>query len=191
MYRGNSLDQRSKLILSVGHVIPVRNRLALVKALPHILKVHPDAKLRILGSIYQDGFLQLAKKLGVEHAIETPGAIPSSEIPNELSKAAIEVHDIQGYGISIASLEAMALGVPCLMATDFDYFPHAPMKPGYHFIQVSSESSNELSTAIIESFDDPVQANLIGQQGSKYVRENFDVKEIVKKHEAEYISILN
>jgi 1,2-diacylglycerol 3-alpha-glucosyltransferase len=183
-------DPREKIVLSVGHVIPVRNRIALVKALPAILGVHPDAKLRILGNVYQDGFLQLAKKLGIEHAIETPGAIASSEIPNELYKASIEIHDIQGYGISIASLEAMAIGVPCIMATEHDYFPHAPMKPGYHFIQVSSEDYNEISDAVIASLNNLEKINHIGQQGSKYVRENFDIKEIVKKHESGYISIL-
>jgi 1,2-diacylglycerol 3-alpha-glucosyltransferase len=186
----SDLSKSEKLILSVGHVIPVRNRLALVNALPAILKAHPEAKLRILGNIYQHDFLQLAKEIGVDHAVETPGAIPSSDIPKELSKAAIEIHDIQGYGISIASLEAMAMGVPCLMAIDIHTFPHAPMKPGFHFIQVSAENSLEISAAVIEALSDPVKTNKIGQQGSRFVREKFDIKDIVKKHEAGYISIL-
>lgn len=186
-----SVDKNQKLILSVGHVIPVRNRLALVKALPAILKAHPEAKLRILGNVYQHDFLQLANELGVDYAIETPGAIPSSDIPKELSKAAIEIHDIQGYGISIASLEAMAMGVPCLMATDIDYFPHAPMKPGYHFVQISPQNTLEISAAIIEALSDPVKTKKIGEQGSRYVREKFDLKDIVKKHEAGYLSILD
>ena len=32
------------LILSLGHVIPLRDRLALVEALPTILAKHPDTK---------------------------------------------------------------------------------------------------------------------------------------------------
>jgi glycosyltransferase involved in cell wall biosynthesis len=186
-----SLGKSQKLILSVGHVIPVRNRLALVNALPAILKAHPDAKLRILGNVYQHDFLRVAKEIGVDHAIETPGAVPSSDIPKELSMAAIEIHDIQGYGISIASLEAMAMGVPCVMATDNDYFPHAPMKPGFHYIQVSPQNSLEISDAVIEALSDPVKTIEIGRHGSRYVREKFDIQDIVKKHEAGYISILN
>jgi glycosyltransferase involved in cell wall biosynthesis len=183
--------QQTKLILSVGHVIPVRNRLALVSALPRILEAHPNAKMRILGNIYQDEFLSLAQKLGVEQAIETPGAIPSSQVPFELSKAAVEIHDIQGYGISIASLEAMAFGIPCIMATDADYFPHAPMTAGFHFIQVKKEDSDEIANQVIYALDHPEESMLIGRQGSIFIKENFNIEAIIDKHLAAYSDLLN
>ena len=174
--------EQSKVILSIGHVIPVRNRLAIVRALPRILEIYPNTKLRILGNVYQDGFMRLAKKLKVDHAIEAPGAVASAEIPNELSRAALEIHDIQGYGISIASLEAMASGVTCVMATDLDYFPHAPMIPGFHFIHVSSENSHEIADAVIQTFDNSENSNRIAKQGSEYVRKNFNIADIVNSH---------
>src|SRR5207249_4154214 len=53
------------IILSTGHVIPLRDRLALVEAMPAVLREVPDAKLLVVGGIYYDAFLRRAAELGV------------------------------------------------------------------------------------------------------------------------------
>ena len=45
------------LIVSLGHVIPLRDRVALVEALPAVLAKHPRTKVIIAGRVYYDAFL--------------------------------------------------------------------------------------------------------------------------------------
>src|SRR4051794_4736763 len=75
------------IILSTGHVIPLRDRLALVEAMPTVLAKVPDAKLLVVGGVYFDAFLRRAADLGVAESVITTGAVPKSDIPHYLAAA--------------------------------------------------------------------------------------------------------
>jgi glycosyltransferase involved in cell wall biosynthesis len=111
------------VILSVGHVIPLRDRVRLVRALPQVLAKLPDAVVLVVGQVYYDAFLKLADQLGVAHAIHAVGPVPKAEIPDYLAAADVETHDLDGYGLGTASLESMAAGTPVVAALRPDNFP--------------------------------------------------------------------
>ena len=52
------------MILSVGHVIPLRDRLALVEAMPALLATFPDLVVVVVGRIYDDRFVRRAGARG-------------------------------------------------------------------------------------------------------------------------------
>ncbi len=81
------------LIVSLGHVIPLRDRLMLVEALPKVLDRHPHAKLLVVGQVYFDKFLERARELDVGHAVLAIGPVPKSEVPDYLAAADVETHD--------------------------------------------------------------------------------------------------
>ena len=56
------LGDRS-IILSFGHVIPIRSRVPLVQALPHIVERFPDVCVLVVGEVYYDEFQRLAGEL--------------------------------------------------------------------------------------------------------------------------------
>jgi glycosyltransferase involved in cell wall biosynthesis len=170
------------VILSIGHVIPIRNRITLIEALPKVLEAFPNVKIKIIGNVYQESFLEKARKLNVLDRIEALGACPSHEIPTYLRQATLEIHDVQGFGVGIASLEAMYAGVPTIMATDLDYFPHAHLIPDTHFIRTVPNDPAKLASSIIGALHNDDLLARISAEGQKYVAKNFDFKEIAIQH---------
>ncbi|GAA3861234.1 glycosyltransferase family 4 protein [Saccharothrix violaceirubra] len=166
------------LIASLGHVIPVRDRLNLVEALPKVLAAHPDTKVMVIGGLYFTAFLDRAKELGVDHALICTGTLPKPEIPGLLAAADMEVHDLQGFGIGIASLEAMAAGTPTVMAERADYFPGVAMTNGTESLLTKPGDHQGLADAINSLIDDPSLAEKVGEAGRQWVFENFDMPKI-------------
>lgn len=170
------------VILSVGHVIPVRDRVTLFEALPSIINVFPKVHVRVIGSVYHDECIKIAEKLSLLDHISFVGAIPSSQVSKELELATLEIHDVQGFGVGIASLEAMAAGVPTVMAVDTEYFPHATLVPNLHFIQSEPNDSISLSNAVLKALSDPSLLEKVSIQARDYVKNNFDIKVVVDAH---------
>ncbi|MFD1147618.1 glycosyltransferase family 4 protein [Saccharothrix hoggarensis] len=166
------------LIASLGHVIPVRDRLNLIEALPMILEKHPDTKVMVVGGMYFTAFLDRAKELGVDHALICTGTLPKPEIPGILAASDLEIHDLQGFGIGIASLEAMAAGTPTVIAERGDYFPSATITNGIESLLVKPGDHQGLAAAVHKLLDDPALAEKVGQAGKQWVFDNFDMPKI-------------
>lgn len=111
------------LLLSLGHVISLRNRVALVQALPKLLSAIPKLKLVIAGEVKDTTFLGIADELGLRSSIICLGGVPHDDIRHLLSAALVEAHDLQGLGLGITSLEAMAAGTPIVAWAVDDNYP--------------------------------------------------------------------
>ncbi len=112
------------LVLSIGHVIPLRDRVTLVEALPTVLRRHRHAR----AARGRAGLLRRLPASGpASSASATPcwpiGAVARADVPDYLAAADVETHDLQGYGLGTASLESMAAGVPVVAAVRPDNFP--------------------------------------------------------------------
>ena len=136
------------IILSLGHVIPIRNRLALVDALPEVLRRHSDAVLLVVGTVYDARFLDRASELGVLDHVKAVGALPKSEISAFLAAADVDAHDLSGYGLGTANLEAMAAGVPVIAAVDEDNFPGITLRSWENVILVARDDPSAIAEAI-------------------------------------------
>ena len=150
------------LIVSLGHVIPQRNRIALVRALPAVLEKHPRALVVVVGGVYHDEFLKVADELGVRRSILAIGARPQTEIPDTLAAAAVEVHELEGQGFGTASLEALAAGVPVVAGVRSDNFIEVALTDGVElFLAPPRRPDDEradvagLAAAICRVLDDP------------------------------------
>jgi glycosyltransferase involved in cell wall biosynthesis len=170
------------VILSIGHVIPLRNRIALVEALPAVLAENPDVRLVVVGTVYYDLFLQRARELGVDHAVLAVGPVPKGEIPDYLAAATVEAHDLQGYGLGTASLESMAAAVPVVAAVRPDNFPGVALTNGRDIVLVGPDNSIEIARALNELIADPTVSRRIGIAGAELVAENFALDKVVGQH---------
>lgn len=170
------------LIVSLGHVIPLRDRVLLVEALPKVLSEFPQARVVVVGHVYYDQFLQRAQELGVESAVVCVGAMPKSDVPDYLAAATIEAHDLQGYGMGTATLESMAAGVPVVVAVRPDNFPGIELVSGRDCVLVPQGDADSLAGAIVALLSDPDARKSIGQRGRELVHEHFDMRVVIAEH---------
>lgn len=178
------LDDDDEVIFSLGHAIPLRDRLLLVRALPAILREHPRAKLVIVGRIYDDRFLQLADELGVRHAVVAQGEVPHEEVKHYAAAATLECHETQRYGLGTASLEVMASGVPVAAVVDDDNFPGFELRQGEH-LMLAREDAGSLAQVICALLDDPVLRKTVAEGARRLIGERFRIERVT----AEYVAL--
>ncbi|GGM05036.1 MULTISPECIES: glycosyltransferase family 4 protein [Micromonospora] len=171
----------SPVILSVGHVIPLRDRVALVEALPEVLAAVPDAKLLICGQVYYDVFAQRARALGVEHAVIAAGKVAKSEIPDYLAAATVESHE-QGIGLGTATLEAMAAGVPVVAPARPDNFPGVELVDGENVLLCPPGDGHGLAARLVRALTDPALAKQVGVNGQALIRAHFSLERVLQRH---------
>lgn len=146
----------SPILLSLGHVIALRNRHALVRALPLVIAEVPDVTVVIAGELYDSSFLEIANDLGVADHIICLGSVPHEDIKHLLATAAIELHDLQGLGLGITTMEAMASGVPIVAWASDDNYPGISLKSYEGLMFIDDVSPEVLSTAVLKMLHDPV-----------------------------------
>lgn len=170
------------LIVSLGHVIPLRDRRMLVEAMPEVLRRHPHAKLLVVGQVYYDVFLNRARELGIAHAVLAIGPVPKSEVPDYLAAADIETHDLQGYGLGTASLESMAAGTPMIVAVRPDNFPGIELVSGENVVLVREDDPAGLARTIADLLDDPAWRERLGKAQQELIRERFSMDTVLRLH---------
>jgi glycosyltransferase involved in cell wall biosynthesis len=169
------------ILLSIGHVIPLRDRVTLVEALPKVLAEVPDAKLLVLGRVYFDRFLQRARALGVAHAVVSPGPVPKADIPHYLAAAAVESHE-QGFGLGTASLEAMAAGVPVVAPVRADNFPGIDLVDGRHILLTPPADPEAMAAKILTVLRSPERAREVAAGGRSLVYGHFTMDHVLRQH---------
>jgi glycosyltransferase involved in cell wall biosynthesis len=175
------VDPGSPVILSVGHVIPLRDRVGLVEAMPAVLERHPDAVLAVVGRVYYDVFQRRAEELGVTHAVRSLGAVPKADIPHLLAAANLESHE-QGEGLGTATLESMAAGVPVVAWGRADNFPEVPLVDGDDIFICAPGDVAGLAERINTVLDDPASARRVGAAARAVVDEHFDLERVLDAH---------
>lgn len=169
------------VILSIGHVIPIRSRLPLIESLPLVLEHNPEVKVVVVGHVYDDSFQKRAAELGVDHAVLSVGAQPKREIPNYLAAATMEIHE-HGYGLGTVSMEAMAAGVPCVLPVRPDNFPGLQLVDGEHVFMVPTADPEALGKRILDVLNDREAAGRVGRGGRRLVDERFTLAGVTRQH---------
>jgi glycosyltransferase involved in cell wall biosynthesis len=162
------------IILSLGHVTPLRHRTLLVEALPSILETNPDAVLLVVGKVYDDLFLKRAEELGVADHVITTGAVPFERVPAYFAAANVECHEEgRGSGLGTATLEAMATGVPVVAVASADSFAGMTLTSWEDIVLVERPDAGLLATAISKLFADPDAARTVGEGGRRLIASRF------------------
>jgi glycosyltransferase involved in cell wall biosynthesis len=170
------------LVLSVGHVIGLRDRIALVEALPRLLEKQPDAVVVVVGTVYDDRFLRRAEELGVRDHIVLTGPVPQEEIPSYVAAADVEAHDLQGHGLGTASLEVMVAGVPVVSVVRADNFPGVELRSWENVVLVPPDDPGELAAALGRLLDDRELAAEVGAGQRRLVESHFTLDVVTDRH---------
>lgn len=168
------LPPDSLVVFAVGRMVYKKGFEYLIRAVPAILREHPNAKIVIAG----DGDLQprlesLVKQLGVEKSVIMPGRVERDRIPLYFSGCDLfvlpSVVDQQGNvdGLPNTLLEAMASARP-VVATSVAGIPHV-VKDGDNGLLVPEKQPGELSSAINLLLDAPELRVQYGEAGRRRV----------------------
>ena len=111
--------QEGNLLVSIGRLERYKGHHRVIEAFPELLRLVPDARLRIVGSgPYEPALRRLVRDLRLEERI-TIGAIPSAErqrLADLLAEAALVVLLSEYEAHPVAIMEALALRRPALVA---------------------------------------------------------------------------
>ncbi|SFQ45217.1 Glycosyltransferase involved in cell wall bisynthesis [Amycolatopsis arida] len=169
------------LIVSLGHVIPLRDRVPLVEAMPAILERYPRTRVLVVGGVYHDAFLRRAEELGVRDAFVVTGAVPKDDVPAYFAAADIVTHDLNG-GCGTASLEAMLSGTATIASVAEDNYPGVELRNGENVLLVPPDDAAAVADTVIGLLDDPERRERIARRQSAMVRAHFGLDVVAEEH---------
>jgi glycosyltransferase involved in cell wall biosynthesis len=110
-------DSSATLIISVGSFLPFKGHEDLIRAFARVHLSIPDSKLILIGDGPNRSHLtRVARDLDVRESIQFESWVPFDKIPLYLSASDLFVHPSTSEGFPNVVLEAMASGLPIVMA---------------------------------------------------------------------------
>lgn len=113
-------EKREKIIFFVGELAKAKGVDTLIKATNILIQKNQDIKLA-LGSNGKDKelLIRMVKEFNIEDRVDFLGRIPENELPNYYRNSDISVFPSR-YGFGLATLEAMACGIPAVVGKSLD-----------------------------------------------------------------------
>lgn len=105
------------VLLYVGPLTERKGLQYLIRAMPSLLREHPDTGLVIVGGGDQDKLKQLAKEFDVHDNLRFEGFVPDDDLPDYYRAADIFVFPSLLEGFGMVLIEAMACGLPVVSTT--------------------------------------------------------------------------
>ena len=164
-------------ILTVAHQYYPKNTAALITALPRVLRVTPDAQLRIVGDGPMFGQLKRqVEKLKLGNKVCLLGTITdSARLRQEYARADVFCLPSFNESFGIVMLEAMAFGLP-VVAYRATAMPEV-VPDGRAGLLIEPYDENKFTQAIIALLCDKRLRQDLGMYGARHVK-NYDWQKI-------------
>jgi len=188
------------LITYVARVMPIKNQLALIKAVKELINEYNNLKVLFIGpyaSTYKENgekskqyyrlLQQYIEKHGLRNVIEFLGNIPREYVAKILASSDIYVHPSLVEAAPLSILEAMASGLPIIafrMPFYKGYLVH-----GVNCILVKPNDIRGLSSSILTLIHDKKLRIKISQKALKLAQEKFSWDIIVQKYRKVYLEL--
>jgi glycosyltransferase involved in cell wall biosynthesis len=180
-------EARKPIIFYVGRLDPEKGIDTLVRAMPYVLSRHP-AQLVLCGRGGHGAALRsLGEELGVSGSMRFAGFVPDDELPRQYRAATIFVMPSPVELQSIATLEAMASGLP-VVAADAMALPEL-VKDGENGYLFRPGDPEALADRIATLLAEPEWAVRMGQ-ASRKVAEGHRIELTLTAFEALYQGVL-
>jgi glycosyltransferase involved in cell wall biosynthesis len=118
VFRNDNASKHNMIttIISTRTLNPVHQVGDLIKAIPHVLKLHPQVKFKIIGGGNEfDSLLKLVKDLGVDASVKFTGMLSEPELILELCSSDIYVSTSPfDAGLAGSTAEAMSCELPVI-----------------------------------------------------------------------------
>ncbi len=158
-----------KIILTVARLDRYKGQDMIIKALPEVLKIHPDIVYLIVGKGPQNNELKkLVRDSGLDSSVRFAGFVPDEKLPEYYNLCDVFIMvprqvrgDYEGFGLTY--LEANACGKP-VIGSRTGGVPEAIIEGKTGFI-VDPDSVEEISSALITMLSEKQLADNIGNTG--------------------------
>jgi glycosyltransferase involved in cell wall biosynthesis len=170
-------------VMFVGRLAPEKGLDTLIDAWPHVLSRYSQARLILIGEgplrlVLEESVKRLGMTLGPGQTVELPGATTN---PTEtLRKADLFVLPSREEGMSIALLEAMALGIPIVASSIpgnrqiVGDFKHGRLSP--------PDNPEALARIIVDQWDNFDRAFHMSRAARSRIDQEFSIRSVARKH---------
>jgi glycosyltransferase involved in cell wall biosynthesis len=170
------------VVMSFGHVIPLRDRIALVRALPLVREQIPDLKVLVVGHVYTDDFLKLARELAVDDCLVVVGRVEHDEVKHYAAAANCEGHDLSGWGLGITTMEVMAAGVPVFAVLPPDNYPGVDLKRWPELELLPDDRPETVAASVVRCITDQARRSAVIAEQYRFVDELFTMEAVVRRY---------
>lgn len=171
-------------IIGVGAIISQRDYLFQLRVFKELLKTFPSLRLKIIGHIYIQSPLKLAKKLNICDKVEFLGELSHENVIDQMKNSAIHWMMLSGnyVGLGTATIEAMLLGIPSVSNVPATLLGTCLLHDmeNYIFIEGNNDiitATNKISLILL----DEGLRNKIGQGGRRFVQENMNWDKVAQE----------
>ena len=176
-------DGDAPRFLCVGRLIPIKGHVVLLRAFRRVLDERPDVRLDIAGrGVLEHGLKDLARELGLEHAVRFLGHVTPIQAAVEGSLAVVVPSLGEGFGM--VALEAMERARPVIAASIGGL--EDLVRDGETGLLVPPGESEPLAAAIIALAGEPERALAMGQAGRARALERFPEDRCTERTEEVY-----
>lgn len=175
----------AQVILSPRSVTPFYNIHLILAGFAKAVRRYPSATLVIVGHRidpdYQAELTRQAADLGVSQNVRFVGTVPSHEMPDFFSLAAISVNVPSSDGLPQSIMEAMACGTPNFVGALNRYEELVKHGESAWFVALDSE---KIGDALLRLLDDSDLRRRLAETGLALVRDRADLARNVERVEA-------
>lgn len=159
-----------RLITTTSSDQPLKGFGILLDALRQLRSRLPEAHLRVIGKLQENGRNQhLLRELGLEAAVSFCSGISDTELVEEYARASVAVCPSLYEGFGLPAAEAMSCGVP-LVSSDGGALPEVVGDAG---LLVPAGDSGALADALHRVLTNRVLAKALTQLGRKRMEQTF------------------
>ena len=178
----------SPRISVVANFFPIKGHEFLIRAVPAVLAVHPQARFVLAGGgESRTAMIGLADRLGVGASVTFPGEIADAL---ELMRASdLVVIPSISEGLPISLVEAMALG-RSVVTTGVGGIPEV-VEDGVSARVVPPRDPAALAAAMLELLGDDVLARRLGAHAQLVAAERFSAARMVRRTQELYVGLHN
>lgn len=182
------------LLVCAGRLAAIKRQDILIRAMPHLRKVIPNAKLMLVGNGEKfDEYSMLADSLKISDSVEFVGDVPAGEVKNYLKKADVYFQVNRNSNLSATLMEALSVGCCCVVGNTGDL---ASVLSSDCTKLVDGSSPVEIANVTAKLHDDPdemqrLRAAALGMSSKlltwdeRLDREIFKIAENSKKRKSE------
>lgn len=160
--------QSSRVILSVGRLVPQKRHATLIEAFAQVHERIPEWSLQIIGDgPLREPLSELIEQFDLGDKIELVRHV--DDVRQVYASAGLFVLPSDYEGTSNALLEAASAGLPCIVSSET-----APPTEDRVFAEVPAGSVDALSAALLHLCRDPARRELLGEDARGWVADTTD-----------------
>lgn len=163
-------------IIGVGAIINQRDYLFQLRVFKELLRDFPKLKFKIIGHIYLQSPIKLAKELGIDENVEFTGEMSHEKVIYEMQNSAFHWMMLSGeyLGLGTATIEAMSLGIPSISNVPENLFGKPSLKDMRNYIFTDGKNIIEFKDKIKILLTSEILRREIGMAGREFVQSNLN-----------------